>query len=160
MAYRLVGADNGAAKVEWLGPSTATAHTLLATHERDDERTERDEAAEWLIDYLSANGGQAERKDLLKLARADGISESTLKRARTRAGIEVNRQGFGGGSVWSLPHSVHHLDRSDQVSKGELNGLNGDPNGECPHGMRGGDKPDPWLKGRLACPECALAATA
>jgi putative DNA primase/helicase len=130
MAYRLVGADNGAAKVEWLGSSTATASTLLAAHERDDERSERDEAVEWLIDYLSANGGQADRKDLLKLARADGISESTLKRARTRAGIEVTRQGFGGGSVWSLPHSVHHSVRSDQLSEGGLNGLNGDPNGE------------------------------
>jgi hypothetical protein len=29
----------------------------------------------------------------------------------------------------------------------------------CRHGMAGGDQPDPWLKGRLACPECAQAAS-
>lgn len=25
----------------------------------------------------------------------------------------------------------------------------------CPHGTVNGDQPDPWLKGRMACPECA-----
>jgi hypothetical protein len=27
----------------------------------------------------------------------------------------------------------------------------------CRHGMRGGDQPDAWLDGRLACPECAAS---
>jgi hypothetical protein len=27
----------------------------------------------------------------------------------------------------------------------------------CPHGVVGGDQPDPWLSGRLSCPECASA---
>lgn len=30
----------------------------------------------------------------------------------------------------------------------------------CEHGMADGDKPDPFLRGRLACPECALASAA
>jgi hypothetical protein len=42
---------------------------------------QRDEAAEWLIDYLSANGGQAERKDLLKLVVVD-VSSSGLRPQR------------------------------------------------------------------------------
>lgn len=28
----------------------------------------------------------------------------------------------------------------------------------CPHGMPFGDQPDPWLGGRVACPQCASAA--
>lgn len=27
----------------------------------------------------------------------------------------------------------------------------------CPHGMVNGDQPDPWVNGRFACPQCALA---
>jgi hypothetical protein len=30
----------------------------------------------------------------------------------------------------------------------------------CAHGMDGGDQPDPWLGGRLSCPQCALSVTA
>jgi hypothetical protein len=30
----------------------------------------------------------------------------------------------------------------------------------CPHGMTNGRKPDPFVSGRLACPQCALEATA
>lgn len=28
----------------------------------------------------------------------------------------------------------------------------------CRHGMPNGDRPDPWLNGRLSCPECAMEA--
>jgi hypothetical protein len=31
---------------------------------------------------------------------------------------------------------------------------------ECPHGMPNGNLPDPWLKGRLTCPECAALVKA
>ena len=96
MAYRLVGADNGAAKVEWLGSSTATASTLFASHERDDERTERDEAAEWLIDYLEANDGAAIAGAAIKAAAAVGIAKTTLTRARKRAGVVSVKAGMKG----------------------------------------------------------------
>jgi hypothetical protein len=30
----------------------------------------------------------------------------------------------------------------------------------CQHGITNGDQPDPWLDGRLSCPECALSRAA
>ena len=49
----------------------------------DDDRTERDEAASWLTDWLIGNGGTAPRKDVVKAARAAGFSERTLNRAKS-----------------------------------------------------------------------------
>jgi putative DNA primase/helicase len=108
MAYRLVGADNGAAKVEWLGSSTATASTLLASHEGDEERSDRDEAAEWLIDYLEANDGAAIAGAVIKAAAAVGIAKTTLTRARKRAGVISVKAGMRDGWTWSLgPRRIH-----------------------------------------------------
>jgi putative DNA primase/helicase len=160
LAYRLVGADNGAAKVEWLGLSTATASTLLAAHERDDERTERDEAAEWLIDYLTDNGGEAKAGDVIKAAVGDGISRATLDRARKRAGVTSVKSGMKGGWVWSLARRRSHEEPEGLSSQDvSSSGSSVSSSSRCRHGMQGGDQPDPWLKGRLSCPECALAAT-
>ncbi|GAA3891933.1 hypothetical protein GCM10022243_66080 [Saccharothrix violaceirubra] len=53
-------------------------------------------------DYLIQHGGSGKAAEIIKAARADGIAEATLKRARKRAGIDTTRQGFGQGSVWSL----------------------------------------------------------
>lgn len=112
MAYRLVGADNGADKVEWLGSSTATASTLLASHERDDERTDRDEAAEWLIDYLEANDGASIAGAAIKAAAAVGIAKTTLTRARKRAGGVSVKAG--------CRHGMLSGDQPDEFVKGRL----------------------------------------
>lgn len=107
---------------------------LIAVNERDhgggagegaDERSERDEAAEWLRDYLADRGGEAPHKDLLKAARAQGFSEATLKRATRKAGVRSVGSGFQGGSAWKLqPHPDRHSDHSAHTSERELNGPN------------------------------------
>jgi putative DNA primase/helicase len=158
MAYRLVGADNGAARVEWLGSSTATASTLLASHERDDERTERDEAAEWLTDYLEANGGQAKAGDAIKAAAGDGIAKTTLHRARKRAGVTSLKAGMQGGWVWNLEPRRNHEETEGPGSQDVGSSVPSVDSSRCRHGMPGGGQPDPWLKGRLSCSLCALEA--
>ncbi|GAA2791470.1 AAA family ATPase [Saccharopolyspora taberi] len=79
-----------------------------------EERSERNEAAEWLVSYLADNGGSAKAADVFKAAKADGIAEATLKRARKRAGVTSERQGFGQGSMWFLNPSGSRLAQSDQ----------------------------------------------
>jgi AAA domain len=101
LAFRLVDAG-GAARVEWDGIVAHTAGDLLRERGDDDERAERDEAAEWLRGYLADQGGEAAFADLIRAARSDGHAERTLRRARSRAGVETTRSGFPPRSVWRL----------------------------------------------------------
>lgn len=103
---RVIETDDGPAEVGRLvmvGETERNVRDILAESGGDSEaRSERDEAASWLREYLIQQGGSAKASDILKAARADGIAEATLKRARKRAGIATTRQGFGQGSVWTL----------------------------------------------------------
>jgi hypothetical protein len=86
-----------------LGETDRNVRDILAETGTDpDSRTERDEAADWLRGYLMEHGGSAKAADVFKHARADGIAEATLKRARQRARVSSTRRGFGQGSVWTL----------------------------------------------------------
>jgi hypothetical protein len=57
----------------------------------EDERTERDEARDWLLDHLqsgpAASAWEAQSRAIKKAAHAEGISERTLKRAKAAAGV-------------------------------------------------------------------------
>jgi len=76
------------------------ADALLATRS-DDERTDREIAAEWLADKLAA--GEWQRADEIKAsAKAEGIAERTLHRARKWLGVEDRREGFPAVSEWRL----------------------------------------------------------
>lgn len=103
LAYRLEPApDSHVARVVWVGESRRAAVELLRVAENDDDRSERDEAAEWLLSYLQDNKRSAPAADVVKAARSDGIAERTLKRARQRAGVVSARSGFPARAVWSL----------------------------------------------------------
>jgi hypothetical protein len=67
-----------------------------------EDRAEANDAAAWLTDYLTSKGGEASRKDVLKAARAEGIADRTLTRARTKAHVATTREGFPGNTVWRL----------------------------------------------------------
>ncbi|MFI0465318.1 hypothetical protein ACH347_14675 [Saccharopolyspora sp. 5N102] len=80
-----------------------------------EERSERNEAAEWLMSYLADNGGSAKVADIFKAAKADGIAEATLEqRARKRAEVTSERKGFGQGSMWFLNPPGSLSAQSDQ----------------------------------------------
>jgi RecA-family ATPase len=103
LAYQLVDSpDHGCARVQWLGATSHQAGDLLGRHDQDEDRTERDEAADWLVDYLQRNGGECRAGDAIKAAARDGIAKSTLTRARQRAGVDSVKAGMSGGWVWSL----------------------------------------------------------
>jgi hypothetical protein len=68
-----------------------------------EDRTERDAAAAWLTDYLTANGGSAASADTKKAGRAVGFSESTLARARQHLKLTTASEGFPRVTYWRLP---------------------------------------------------------
>lgn len=106
LAYRLVSDEAlGCARIEWEdGPVDGmTAASLLRAPQDEDERTERDEAAEWLSEHLAASGGSALANDVLRAAATVGVAKTTLHKARKRAGITSSKAGFSGGWTWALP---------------------------------------------------------
>ncbi len=164
LAYRLVSDDTlGCARVEWEGGVDMAAGDLLRGPRDDEERSERDEAVDWLTDYLSEAGGSAPFKNVVRAARAEGIAERTLKRARERAGVESKRTGFPSTTVWSL-------------SVGPQSGQLGQPSGAgttgptvAPLGEAGGTPPvcivcrlplHPAVAadGFTSCPTCEVAS--
>jgi hypothetical protein len=116
LAYRIgeatVPSDDGGTasvgRVAWLGESDTTVRDLLQRSPQvDEDRTERDEAVEWLLGYLTAHGGEAPSKDIFKAAQAERIAERTLKRARARAGVDYERTGFPSVTYWRISQSGH-----------------------------------------------------
>lgn len=65
--------------------------------------SEKQEAASWLRNILA--DGPCRVKDIHAEAKAYGYSDKTLQRARRDIGAVVEREGFGGGCRWTLPHS-------------------------------------------------------
>jgi hypothetical protein len=106
LAYQLLAdGDRGCARIEWLGTTGHRAGDLLAdpiNPEDQEDRTARDEAAEWLHGYLLPLGGEATPADAKKAARDAGIAIRTLERARLRAGVTLRRSGFPARTVWAL----------------------------------------------------------
>ena len=101
LGFRLIGAANDAATIEWLGIVSHTATSILAAPREGEERSVLDEAKEWLADYLLASARPA--KDVKKGARAAGISERTLDRAKAALGVKARKQLVSGEWVWERP---------------------------------------------------------
>lgn len=90
LAFRLVDG-----RLEW-----EPGEVLVTADELDSEDdTPREEAERWLLGKLT--DGPAKAASILKAARADGVSERTLRRAK-RA-LEVPSDRVGGEWLWSLP---------------------------------------------------------
>lgn len=111
MAYAIRGG-----RFYWEGISDVTAAALLAPAPDPEEKSAVEEAADWLRDALE--DGPMPSKVLIKEAKASGIAEITLRRAKERLGVRALRQsaagqGRGRGEwVWILDS------QDDDVSKG------------------------------------------
>ncbi|WP_165949248.1 AAA family ATPase [Kribbella turkmenica] len=89
------------------GESDRSVSDLLRDAGGDDQ-TERDEAVEWLVDYISSNGGTANAGEAIKAAAGVGIAKTTLTRARAKAKVRSEKSGMHGGWVWILAESMSH----------------------------------------------------
>ncbi|MGD0266199.1 MAG: AAA family ATPase [Candidatus Methylomirabilota bacterium] len=100
LAFRLAAAGS-AVRVEWdTDPVAVDADAALAGPEPPEERGEREEAKEFLTELLAARPVPSE--DVKRQARAAGIAERTLFRAKRDLGVKADKEGFRGGWVWSL----------------------------------------------------------
>lgn len=88
------------AAVELVGESDANGHDLLKSSGQEGERTERDDA----MDFLRAELADGPRlvKEIKAEAKAAGITEITLQRAKATLGIRPSKGGYQGAWRWSL----------------------------------------------------------
>lgn len=94
------------ARVVWSDtPAPYNAEDLLTAAQGSEERTERSDAAEWLLDYLRE--GPVPQRDVIRDAKRDGHSEKTLRRAKKDYGIQAIKEGYGkdGQWVWKDPEA-------------------------------------------------------
>lgn len=84
-----------------LGDCETQADDLLSTRGEDD-RSDREIAADWLADEL-ADGEWHEAREVKTRSKVAEIHERTLHRARKSLGVEHRREGFPAVSEWRLP---------------------------------------------------------
>ncbi|MBI4491733.1 MAG: AAA family ATPase [Chloroflexi bacterium] len=101
LAYHLEAVAGGAVRVVWEGAVQHTASSLLAQSADGEERGALAEARDFLRELLA--DGPSPAKDVQREARAAGISEITLRRAKTALGITPTKQGMAGPWTWQLP---------------------------------------------------------
>ena len=105
LRYRIgTDPDRDQPVVEWVGTDERSADDVLRDAGSDaDERSDQDDAADWLRHYLATEGGEAQAGDVLKAGDRDGFAKHTLQRARRRAGVVTRKSGLRSGWVWALP---------------------------------------------------------
>ncbi len=94
------GEDATAGRVDWLGTSEVHVRDLLQRGPQGDEdRSEREEATDWLVGWLAAQGGSAASKDVFAAGKPEGYSKDQLKRAK---GKRVCSAKVADRWVWQL----------------------------------------------------------
>lgn len=119
LAYTISQAENGAAMLLWEpDPVLVSADEALAPPETDNERTERDEAIDWLRDVLA--DGPLLANDVRRQATKAGFSWATVRRAKDALGIQPSKTGFNGGWEWALPKALTITEDAQPAGLGTL----------------------------------------
>jgi len=88
--------------VEWDGkPVTMTADEAMAPAGDPEERSELDEAVDWLGKLLK--NGPVDSTEIQAAAKQSGVAWRTLERAKPRLGVKATKATFSGAWRWSLP---------------------------------------------------------
>ena len=98
-----------ASRVIWHGAIEGGARELLAEAETiEGEPNQLSDTTQWLQVLIAEEGGQLDKRDIMKLARENGFAERTVQRAREKLGVTVAMSGFGKEkrSIWSIPKSA------------------------------------------------------
>jgi hypothetical protein len=118
LAYKIVGVENGASRVEWAGVSRCSAAALLAVQgETDDGRSALGDAREFLSEILAER--ELPAKEVFSRGRAEGYAPITLRRAAKDLGVLKRKLGMGGGWAWSLePECDQEIPKMLNTEKG------------------------------------------
>jgi hypothetical protein len=93
LAFRVETAPNDAARVVWSGTSSLSAGDILREPADPEQRSALSEAKEFLLKELAEGSVTAEQ--VKKDARAAGVSERTLKRAKRALGVRSDKASDG-----------------------------------------------------------------
>lgn len=96
----LPGTNIEASRIKWRGTISGLAEDALAKAEADEkDKPALDFAKEFLSERLA--NGPVQFVDLVAEAKAEGVSESTLQRARRELNVQHDKWGFGkNGTTW------------------------------------------------------------
>lgn len=155
-------------RINWQGEISRTISEALQSAGEGEARSATNEAGDWLLDYLTQQGGEADRKDVMAAGARAGHSQDALKRARARTKVKSESYGFPRQAKWVLAVSGS---QSEQTS-GEtalttptaLTALTETGEGAVGAvGAVGVPLPDPAPTGRLhrgpACARCSEPVT-
>jgi len=102
LAYRVQGDESGRPFIAWLAdPMSISAEQLLASGGNEEERSSREEAKDFLREFLA--DGPRKSPDVFRAAKAQGIAAKTLRRAFRGMGSKPLKENFEGGWIWALP---------------------------------------------------------
>lgn len=94
------------AKVNFMGLTTQTVDEIINRESFDEDGSARSEAAEWLLAFLDNDQKESARKVIMKAARGEGFSESTLKRAKKALNVQHSRtREAQPETIWHHPDS-------------------------------------------------------
>lgn len=106
-----------------LGETDQSINDVLnREHTSAEERSEVEEATEWLKEFLLEKRGEVARSEVMKQAKKEGFSEATVKRAKAKAKVAHKSLGFPKTSFWIHPEFVTDGDIPVGSRGGELTG--------------------------------------
>ena len=118
---RVADTDEGpvtTARVVWLGERAQTIREVMeAAADTTEHRTAVQDAADWLTDHLTAQGGIDTSADIRTAGRRAGHSDSALARARRKLGVVAESSGYPRRTYWALPGT--QPGQSSHVARGE-----------------------------------------
>jgi hypothetical protein len=101
LAYEILSNLAEVPFVNWLGPTEHTAASLLNDQsDTQEERSAVKEAESFLSEYLKDTSRKV--PDTFKAAKAAGIAEKTLRRAKAGMAVRAHKSDFSDGWVWEL----------------------------------------------------------
>jgi hypothetical protein len=98
------------------GEESATGVEEIMAGHGDKDAVLRSAAAEFILEYLAAQGGEAISRDVYATGVREGHSRPMMQRAMLESRIQQQRLAFGGDMLWRLP-SAEPRDSSSPVEE-------------------------------------------
>ena len=93
--------DAWTSKITWGEEREGSVDDLMERSSVPGDRTATQEAADWLEDYLTTQGGKDESAEIKRLGVKAGHSVDAIKRAKGRLGLTTKSVGFPRRTYWS-----------------------------------------------------------
>lgn len=101
-----------------VGDSEKTVGEVLRELPNGSDSDDRSEVEAVVLDYLESQGGSASAGDVLKVTRAAGLSDSTVKNSRKKIGVKTVKAGMNGGWVWTVDPASEYFSKVPKVLEG------------------------------------------